>query len=431
MAKPPATQCILVADFVPLANKGEEAIVRGIQDMLQDERPLRIGLFDDVERVTHRDALVIFPRQWLFRLMGGPASTARQRSLHSVWLSLQLRLGYFGRLRNLIASTDPQMKELGEFFKQTECVIVGHDGVFNVESAALIHLAKKAGKRVGILGSGSGIGRLGRYYQGWIFSRAIEESDFCYFRERYTLETMKMLHTEEDKLELAPDPAFAMKPADSATVSEIFARHPALAAARAAGRPMVSVTVLEKGLVYLYAFRHEPPGEKRERHARFVAQMLDELIRERNAFVLFLPHSIERDASDVVAARHAAEAISASDENYYILDEDLSARELKGIIRDTDFLLGERTHSLIGSVAVGAPFLGLTTSPDLRTHGIIGEMCGQQERLLDLDAPDVEEAKRLALKLFDRREADRESIAATGQDLLEQLNQAAQVIKQA
>ena len=42
---------ILVADYVPIANKGEEAIVRGIEDMLSEGRPVALGLFDDVPQV--------------------------------------------------------------------------------------------------------------------------------------------------------------------------------------------------------------------------------------------------------------------------------------------------------------------------------------------------------------------------------------------
>jgi len=48
---------ILVADYVPIANKGEEAIVRGIEDMLSDGRAVRLGLFDNVEAVTQQGIL--------------------------------------------------------------------------------------------------------------------------------------------------------------------------------------------------------------------------------------------------------------------------------------------------------------------------------------------------------------------------------------
>jgi hypothetical protein len=58
---------ILIADYVPLANKGEEAIVRGIEDLLSDGRPVALGLFDNVPDVARRGNVTIFPRQWLFR----------------------------------------------------------------------------------------------------------------------------------------------------------------------------------------------------------------------------------------------------------------------------------------------------------------------------------------------------------------------------
>jgi len=63
-----SSQYVLVADYVPLANKGEEAIIRGIEDLLRDDRPVKIGLFDNVDEITHHDNIIVFPRDWVFRV---------------------------------------------------------------------------------------------------------------------------------------------------------------------------------------------------------------------------------------------------------------------------------------------------------------------------------------------------------------------------
>ena len=54
---------ILLADYVPMANKGEEAIVRGMEDMLSEGRPVALGLFDNVPQVVQRENITIFPRR--------------------------------------------------------------------------------------------------------------------------------------------------------------------------------------------------------------------------------------------------------------------------------------------------------------------------------------------------------------------------------
>ena len=61
---------ILVADYVPIANKGEEAIVRGIEDLLSDGRPVALGLFDNVSEVTQKGNITVFPKDWIFRFEG-------------------------------------------------------------------------------------------------------------------------------------------------------------------------------------------------------------------------------------------------------------------------------------------------------------------------------------------------------------------------
>ncbi len=89
--------------------------------------------------------------------------------------------------------------------------------------------------------------------------------------------------------------------------------------------------------------------------------------------MLFLPHSVETDGSDIVAAQHVIEQMKATAADCAILEQDCGPRLLKSIIGQCDFLVGERTHSLIGSVSVGTPFAAMTNRQDTRTHGIIGE----------------------------------------------------------
>ena len=175
---------ILMADYVPIANKGEEAIVRGIEDMLSDGQPVALGLLDNVPHVTQRDNLTIFPRDWLFRCEGNTALSRRGRILTQALIAAQLRCGVYGPLRNL-TSGSARCRPLADFFDRAEYVLVGHDGVFGVEACGIIHLAKQRGKRTGILGASTGLGG-GRWYKAWLYRRTMAQSDFCVFREQHS-----------------------------------------------------------------------------------------------------------------------------------------------------------------------------------------------------------------------------------------------------
>ena len=231
---------ILVADYVPLANRGEEAIICGIEDMLSDGRPVALGVFDDVPQVTQRENITIFPRGLLFRFEGNPSLTGRGRILTQARIALELRLGIYGPLRNLTSAGT----ELADFFDRAQYVLVGHDGVFCVESCGIVHLAKRHGKRVGILGSSTGIGG-GRLYKAWLYRRTMEESDFCVFRENHSRESMTQICRTPDKLRVGPDPAFAMRPACPEAARRILDHYEPYRKARLEQRPVVAVTSVQ------------------------------------------------------------------------------------------------------------------------------------------------------------------------------------------
>jgi len=419
---------ILVADYVPIANKGEEAIVRGIEDMLSDGRAVRLGLFDNVGAVTQQGNITIFPRDWIFRFEGNPGLSGGSRVLLQAVIAAQLRFGVYGPLKNLTAEGTEACRPLQDFFRRAQYVLVGHDGVFGVESCGIIHLAKKHGKRTGILGASTGIGS-GRLYKARLYRRTMDESDFCIFRETHSRDSMRKVCRDPRKLLVGPDPAFAMRPEGPEKTLALLERHEAYRRAQEKRRLVVAVTVLEKGRVYA-GFRPDLHGEaKQQAHAKYVAAILDALVREHDTFLLFLPHSTEEAGNDIVAAAHVAEQMNAQPQDCMILKQDCSARRLKGIMRECDFLVGERTHSLIGSVSVGTPFVALANRRDTRTHGIIGQMCRCPEHIVDMDVTSAGDASVRVLELFENRGATSESLKQIRRELSEQIERTSRLVK--
>lgn len=419
---------ILIADYVPLANKGEEAIVRGIEDMLSGGRPVALGLFDNVQEATQRGNITIFPRQWLFRFEGNSALSSRGRVLMQLWISAQLRMGRRGPLKNLTTGGSRACRPLQEFFERARYVLVGHDGVFCVESCGIIHLATKHGKRTGILGASTGIAG-GRFYKAGLYQRTLEECDFCFFREEHSCESLRRISRDPTRLQVAPDPAFAMRPEPPEAAREILERDEHYREAKRAQRPIVAVTALEKGRVYA-GFRPDLCGSaKQQAHATYLAAILDALVAQHGAFVLFLPHSVEEAGSDIVAARHVAGQMKAPPGSYTVLEHDCGARLLKSIVRECDFLVGERTHSLIGAVSVGTPFAAMTNRQDTRTHGIIGRMCRCEPQIVDMDAVGGKDASQKICDLFEKRDSIAKSLEPIREELSSRIKAAADTIK--
>ncbi|MCJ7544842.1 MAG: polysaccharide pyruvyl transferase family protein [Phycisphaerae bacterium] len=395
---------IFIAEWVPLANKGEEAIARGLEDMLGGRRPVELGVMDLTEQVAKRDNITVFPLKWLYRRSGGD-EVRSQHMVRLLFLSevLAYRLGMHGRQANLTAQRR-EHAPMHDFFRQSDLVLVGHDGLFGPESCGVIFAAHRQGKRVGILGAGiPSPRRLIRFY-GPLYRKAVEQADFCYLRERGSYELMKEACRADEKVRLAPDPAFAMNPDPPEQAAALLEKYPWYRRARADGRPVVCVTVCQKSVVYDESFVGLRGEAKARAHSRFVAGLLSGLVQQRNAQIAFLPHSVEKGVgNDVAVAQQVRSVMGGDASGAEIIHEDLTARQLKAIIREADFLVGERTHSVIGSVDVATPFVALTNTKDRRMHGIIGEMSGCADRIIDMDTPDPRESLQRVLSVFDHR----------------------------
>lgn len=420
---------IFIADFVPLLNKGEEAIVRGIEDLLGRGKSVELGLFDNVKTVAKQGNITVFPRNWVYRISGSDMS-AKMRFIRNIGITVLLRLRQYGKLRNLTGHGGQQYQELSDFFKNSDYILVGHNGVFCPESCGIIHLAKKKHKRVGILGAG-----VRQYpYISWLISplyrKALKESDFCVFRERSAYELMSRMTKDTAKIRLEPDPAFAMNPKSVEEVQNYLNSMNWHGQARLEGKLMIGTSVCQKAVLLRRSFPEvTEKAEKQMLHCQYLAKIFDGIIKERNAFLIFLPHSIEKGArNDVKTSYDVVRLMKSSSESYVVIDDDLSARTLKGIIQACDFFIGERAHSLIGSVSVATPFVGLTSSNDKRTHDIIGDMCGYESLLVDIDKNNAQSAKTKIFSALDSRQHINKRLLETKKTLKARLDMVASFV---
>ncbi|MGB2820899.1 MAG: polysaccharide pyruvyl transferase family protein [Phycisphaerae bacterium] len=422
---------IFVADVAPLANKGEEAILRGIEDMLRrGESDVRMAALGPEAQPTRYGNITVYPSRWVYPVMGrgfGPGRTMASLA----WQCLKQRLGLSGRLGNLAGGGGRRCAEMQEFFNEADYVIVGHDGVFGPESCGAIHVARKLGKRVGILGAGVKRYRRLRKFIVPLYRRAVEESDFAVFRERTAYGFMESIGCDAGKIRLAPDPAFAMVPAPAEEARALLGRWDWYGKARKQGRLLIAATVCQKGILLKRAFAGtDSPDEKRRRHAEYLAEVFDGVIARCSPFVVFLPHSIEEgDRNDLKTAQDVVAKMGAGPDSYHVIEDDLPARTFKAIIRECDFLIGQRAHSLIGSASLARPYVALTASNDTRTHDILGHMCGCEEQMIDMDARSPEEACREVVQAIDRREAIGRHLEQRMADFRERLAEVAALVR--
>jgi polysaccharide pyruvyl transferase WcaK-like protein len=402
---------VLVCEFVPIANKGEEAILRGYEDLIGRYGPVEITYFDRIQEPRHGSTLVALPLHWLARIQPSPGRRRIQLA--------KLYFGYLADFHALFRASAVGRRPLQDAFQNADCVLVGHDGYFDIDSSGILLYAKRAGKRAGIFGCGCAWPGSKFGISKPVVRRALMRSDFCMVRERFTQELMLTALADKKKVICAPDPAFAMRPCLAAEAQAILAKVDSVFRAQQRGQPIIGVTAVECGVVFENVVFRGTRQEKMAAHAAFMAGVLDAIIRQENALIVFLPHSIEPGKSDVPVAHRIA--ASMKEKKCLVLEMDFPARILKGIIGQLDFLVGERTHSLINSVGAHTPFVGLTNKYDLRTHGILGGTCGCEELLFDIDEYPVERAISHAVGAIARKHELRQMLVERDKLIQEEL----------
>lgn len=409
---------LFVADKVPVSNKGEEAIIRGIEDLLRErDQTTQVALFDDQHVPSEHENIKVFPLAWVYpnwKKKHGQSSNAVIRISESQYLRVKKAVliklqkqGIIGSLGNLAFSRKPDHSEMRDFFHHADLILVGHDGIFGYEHCGVLHAAKQAGKRAGVLGAG------GKGFRATdpdiisIYRSAFEEADFFVLRERSAYERMVQLCGESSKLRLAPDPAFAMEPAPENEVIAFLNNNNWYGRSRSKGKLIIGVTVCHKSCLLDRPFaKGKDLAEQIQLHSRYLADFFDTLLRHIDAFLVFLPHSIEPGVrNDLEAARGVTALMQTPAESFHVMDDDLSARMFKGIIKELDFIIGQRAHSLIGSASVTTPYIALTASDDSRTLEILGDMCGCEEQMIKMDESNPEEAVYVTLASIEKRSA--------------------------
>jgi len=421
---------ILVADYVPLSNKGEEAIIRGIEDMLGDGKAVRLAVFGGVDKPKTVGNLTEFPARWIFNIQGR-SHTNPPHLLTRIYFRFANYFGLYGNLPRIASGGPNYLKPLQDFFAQADYVLVGHDAVFNTESCAIINLAKQAGKRCGILGYGFSEPIKGAITILKQYRQALARADFCVFRSKTGWEIMRGIAKDPDKCILAPDPAFAMVPYDRQKVLEYLNRHQWYQLARQHSKLVVSCSVCQKDYLLAKCFpRGASTKERMALHCRYLADTFAGVLDRRDIVLVFLPHSIEPgDRNDLSTARRVVEFLGPRAEACAIIEDDLDARMLKGIIRQSDFAIGERRHFLIGTISSETPFIGLLSSDDYSTHDIIGDMGRCEDLLLNMDQFTPEQSAERINDAINRRQQIKADISNTMIELRKQLRLVAGMVK--
>lgn len=370
---------IFIADFLPLANKGEEEIIRGIETLykckIKDDVEFRV--FGDVEKTVQVDNVVVYPRSICYPLEQN--YSGKKRIIRDTWMAIKGFWGVYPYKSNMEKNPN-MMRDLCDCDK----VLIGHDGFFNIRCSLLGLFLAKNGIKYSILGAGfNRPNKKIAWIYDKVYKKCFDKADYIVLREQTAYKYVKEI-SSNGNVSLLPDPAFFC-PSDkyrkewiSHMVSKYRLNEDGL---------KIGITICENSISFSTAFKNSI--QKKKSHRDFIANILRYVYDKTKCKFYFLPHCIEEGAgNDLVIARDIVSRLG-NDVSCEIIEEDMPVLDIKHIISKMDMMIGERTHSIINSISTATPFLSLTCSADFRTHDIVGKGCGLEDNVYDMDYPDV------------------------------------------
>ena len=416
---------VVIPEPIPSLNKGELAILEGIRASLNVYGEYSLTLYapscwlnDEIRNSGKKYRVVsgldLFNLAYAF---SDNSETLSKMHFFKTWgkllfFSLIIRMS---KKTALFYTRDPLLKS----FAEADLIIAGHDGMLSYNHFYLVLAARIMKKSIALFGGSNDLKGRSRFKIRKYFQFAINNSILCTVRDPGIRDYLIINDIASDKVHLFPDPAVLLKPCDDRRVSEILTKE---GVQPLKNRPLYGLIPVRGGVVYNKSFSDiDIPKEKHQLRVELWVEIMMYLIETTDAYFIFLPHCIGpvRHDDDRLMSKDIYDGIKDGKERITLIENEYSAGELKGLMKNFDFVLGERTHGLIGSVSVATPCIALTVKEDLRMHYIMEDMFDR--KTFDLNNPDISKLK----KLLSDEWSNRKQIALQMQDKAKQIKREA------
>lgn len=388
---------IFIADYLPIKNKGEEALLRGIQSLYEEkyQEDVQFYVFGQCDEITQDGNIISFPVKWCYPTYKYPSAfTGRKGLVRRLICALLFRIGFYPYVKRV-----SEHKEFVSALSLSDKILLAHDGFYHVFCAGLGLYLNKLGYHYSVPGAGfKPISKYSFFYKGLDFI-FFKKSEYNVFREQTCYDYVQNLRLSKESY-LLPDMAFYCQ----STEYEIELSKSIIKKYKIGDNNehiCIGLTMCENSISFRGSFLNSV--NKSDTHRNFIANLLDNISDKINCFFYFLPHCIENGpGNDLVIAEDIIKRML--NKNVVIIQEDLPVNILRPVIQNFDFVLGERTHSIINSTSMCTPYFMLTSTMDFRSHDIIGKGIGLPNQIIDLDNPNLSDLTLRIIEGINNRE---------------------------
>jgi colanic acid/amylovoran biosynthesis protein len=229
-------------------------------------------------------------------------------------------------------------------------------------------------------------------------------------RERITQDYLKHLGVTKP-VHLVADLAFLMEPAPRERVDDLLEE-----AKVPRGRRLACLTPSQ--LVHHKIVAAQSDEDKAELYTRAMVELVDYL-GSKDVEVLILCQAVEGGKYDdtVVGRQICARATHKP----WMMKSDLTPQELKGLMGRCEIMVSSKMHSAVFATSMGTPTVVIGYHS--KVHGIIGEMMGQEDFIVDIGTTDFSVFQQKLLAKTEQCWLSRERIRAELQRRLPEVKQ--------
>ena len=438
---------VLCPEYVPLENKGEEAIIRGTMDVVFKGIQCEYHIVDNNSKKyyfsngLHVHPGSLFFSDWRSREFGlGLSYDEIYSSICSLIRNFLNKFFPFWiknphkeakNLKKYISGTKKipdKYLESVNWLKKIDYIIAGHNGGLDEYVCHIINELHTIGIDYGIFGS-SMKPNVKQKSLLKIYEKTFLSSKFNIARNPIGYE-WAITHFPDDQFELKPDPAFGMIPSNKLSVDNIISEYKLSIFFT---KPVIMITTAEPAPIARHAFNTTLGiSNKIKAHREFLADFIKLIVNDLDVNILFLPHTIGPDykMDDRLISQDIINRLGLiKSSQVKLLSADLPANKLKGLIKEADFLIAERLHSIIGAIGVSTPFMSLASDADMRIKGILKMQLNLSSNVYSLSNPDPSEAFLLFSKLYKSRKKTKLILSKLNKKINEDLLQSGEKIK--
>jgi colanic acid/amylovoran biosynthesis protein len=220
----------------------------------------------------------------------------------------------------------------------------------------------------------------------------LNKTSLILVRDKLSLEYLNGYRLNKPDIYFTADSAFLLPPCSISRICDIFS--------------IEKINYLKKPLIGINTSNLiNNQFNKNDRSANIssidiMAKVIDHLIENLDANIIMVPHVYEAGNDDRVTASSIFKQIK-NKSNIYMIKNEYSPQELKGIIGKCDLFIGGRMHSTIASTSMLVPTVGIAYSHKM--YGIIGNMLGQEKYIVDVNELSYEKLISTIYDAWDNR----------------------------